>query len=97
MSEREHHLDLLADAAIANIEHNGESYWGLDGKRPFGWSGRSGIAASVLEIVGVAPAGPDGSYTDEQDDYGWELFGELADHVKIRWAEFREAKGKVKP
>ena len=88
--DRYEHLNLLADRALASIEWEGESYWGLDGKRPFGFSGRGGIAASVLEIVRIAPEGEDGEFTDDQVDYGMDLMGDLARHIGDRWRAMRK-------
>lgn len=95
--ERERHLDLLADEVIRLIEWEGDGHWGLDGKRPFGFSGWSGIASSVLEIIGVAPNGEDGAYSDSQLDYGSGLFAVVADHIRRRWAERRPTRNTIEP
>jgi hypothetical protein len=95
-ASRLRHLDLLADAAVAGLEDEGESRWGLDGKRPFGFSGRSGIGSSVLEVVGVAPDGAEepGCYSDAQVDYATGLFEDLIGHLQARWAGFREGEAR---
>lgn len=88
MDDRQRHLDLLADAVIANMEDGGDSHFGLDGKRPFGFSS---IEPSILEIVGIEPEGEDGCYTDDQDDYALDLYGDVLNHIKDRWRRMRKA------
>jgi hypothetical protein len=86
---RNRHLDKLADAFFEHLDDNGDGGIGLDGKRPFGFSGRSRVAGSILDIVGVIPEGEDMTWSDVQEDYAWDLYGDLAAHLKRRWAELR--------
>jgi hypothetical protein len=82
-------LDKLADAVIGAMEDGGESFFGLDGKRPFGFSDVDG---SVLEITGAEPEGmKDGypAYSDDQRDYAADLWGDVLTHIKDRWREMR--------
>lgn len=85
-------LDRLADAVIERMENGGESYFGLDGKRPFGFSG--GVGADVMGIIGTEPEGQDDEpscYSDSQQEYGEQLFDDVLQHIKYQWSQFRAA------
>lgn len=88
---REEDLDKLADAVIERLEDGGESYFGLDGKRPLGFSGT--VGPDVMKVIGAEPEGhPDDGpdcFSDEQAIYGEVLFDDILDHIKARWRLFR--------
>ena len=93
MTEREAHLDKLADAVIGLLNNETDQYYcGLDAKRPFGFSGCWSIARNVCEIAGIKPDGTeDGEavITKDQGEYALGLLGEVPDHIRKRWKEFR--------
>ncbi len=93
MTDREAHLDKLADTVISLLNNETDEYYcGLGAKRPFGFSGRYSIARDVCEAVGVKPEGQEEGYpefTIEQVEYAEALLDEVPDHIRKRWKELR--------
>jgi hypothetical protein len=66
------------------------SAWGLDGKRPFGNSGRSALVGDILEEIGAEPEGTDEfgpAWSEDQQAYALELWGGCAPSFEkaARW------------
>lgn len=86
--DRTSDLDRLADAFFKNLERESRMEyggWGLDDKRPFG---NSSVAEDILEIIEWPPVADD-YYSNEQQEYAHELYDDLGEHLRKRWAEIR--------
>lgn len=85
--DRDADLDKLADAFYAHLDWLADGGLGLDGKRPFCWSGP--VEYDVCGFVGLGPTGVQETFGEEELAYGRELWGELPEHLSRRWAEYR--------
>lgn len=78
----------LCDAVIEGLEHgNGDDYFiGIDGKRPFGFSGDTAhsVLADVLEIETVG-----GEYSDDLIDYANDLIEKIIPTIQDVWKKHR--------
>lgn len=88
------HLHKLAAKILSLCEQDGDvgegMGWGIcDSKRPFGFSGYYAVYGDVLEFAGIEHAGEE-EYTDEQLEYGRELYEDVADYIRERWQEISE-------
>lgn len=86
--EQAKHVLIVADMIIEHTEIGGDKIWGLDSKRPFGFSGGGG-AFEVLEAIGAKPDGHDGEWSHEQVDYAHTLMGEAGAQIKKLWKKIR--------
>ena len=83
MTDRDKRADLLKLATRVLSECANNAPFGLNLKRPFGFSGDP--AYDVLKIVGVQSSA-DG-YTEEQLEYGGELWEEVGEFIIRTWKE----------
>jgi hypothetical protein len=86
------HLIATVDLILrhADCHEEGEGYgWGLDSKRPFGFSGS--VAYDILSACEIAPEGEDrdgdAEFTAEQEEYGFALYGAAGDFLREWWRE----------
>ena len=83
------HLELLAQAVLANLRRNHDCEFGsigTDCKRPFG---NSDVEGDILEIVGKSPTGDDGDgpcWSSEQRQYARELYDAIPKFIFERYA-----------
>lgn len=89
MEGRNRHTDMLklADAFFGALRQDKDyGVWGLDPKRPFGFSGS--VWHDVLIILGDVQQGRDDGdhvWTEEQREYAQNLWNALGGFLKEQW------------
>ena len=83
MRNEQDDLKKLADAFFDNLVDFDPFGIGTDPYRPFG---NTDFQSDVLEIIGWDEEGDNLSYTDEQDDYAYDLYMvKLIPYLREKW------------